>query len=197
MARTATIERNTAETKIAVELNLDGAGNANVDTGVGFFDHMLDLLARHGALDLTVRAKGDLHVDAHHTVEDVGICLGQAIRAAVGDKSGIRRYGCFTLPMEETLVTSAIDLGGRYGFVFAVDFPSSTIGQFDAELVEVFWQAVAANALCNLHVLLHHGHNGHHVAEGVFKSIARSLRAAVETDPRVHGVPSTKGTLDS
>lgn len=197
MARTAAIERNTAETRIAVELNLDGTGNADVGTGVGFFDHMLDLLTRHGAFDLTVRARGDLHVDAHHTVEDVGICLGQAIRAAVGDKAGIRRYGCFTLPMEETLVTSAIDLGGRYGFVFAVDFPSTTIGQFDSELVEVFWQAVAANALCNLHVLLHHGHNSHHVAEAVFKSIARSLRAAVENDPRIQDVPSTKGTLDA
>jgi imidazoleglycerol-phosphate dehydratase len=193
--RSATIRRQTSETNVELELDLDGAGAAQVATGVGFFDHMLNLLARHAAIDLVVRAQGDLHVDDHHTVEDVGICLGQAIRTALGDKSGIRRYGHFTLPMEETLVTTAIDLSGRYAFVFNVAFPTEKIGQFDSELVYDFWQAVAANALCNLHVVLHHGRNGHHVSEAVFKSAARALRMAVEYDPRTTGVPSTKGTL--
>jgi imidazoleglycerol-phosphate dehydratase len=195
MARQARIERKTKETTITLELNLDGAGSAEVATGVGFLDHMLELLAKHATMDLTVSARGDLHVDQHHTVEDVGICFGQAIRQAVGDKAGIRRYGHFTLPMEETLVTSAIDLSGRYALVFAVEFPTAKIGEFDSELVEDFWQAAAANALCNLHVLLHHGRNSHHVSEAVFKCVARSLRMAVESDPRVAGVPSTKGTL--
>jgi imidazoleglycerol-phosphate dehydratase len=195
MARTARIQRKTAETEIELEVNLDGSGQSSVDTGVGFFDHMLTLLARHGALDLTVRAAGDLHVDQHHTVEDVGICLGQAIKQALGDKSGIRRYGHFTLPMEETLVTSALDLSGRYFLVFNAAFPSPKIGDFDSELVEDFWQAVAANCLCNLHVLLHHGRNSHHISEAIFKATARALRMAVETDPAITGVPSTKGTL--
>ena len=194
-ARTARIERQTAETKIALELNLDGGGLGTISTGVGFFDHMLTLLARHAAIDLTVRAEGDLHVDQHHTVEDVGICLGQALRQALGDKAGIRRYGHFTLPMEETLATAAIDLSGRYFLVFQAAFPSPKIGNFDSELVEDFWQAVAANALCNLHVLVHYGRNSHHVSEAVFKSTARALRMAVEADPRMTGVPSTKGTL--
>ncbi|MBX7074512.1 MAG: imidazoleglycerol-phosphate dehydratase HisB [Pirellulales bacterium] len=195
MARTAKIQRRTAETAIELELNLDGAGIANVATGVGFLDHMLTLLARHAAIDLTVNALGDLHVDQHHTVEDVGICLGQAMRQALGDKAGIRRYGHFTLPMDETLVTTALDLGGRYYLVFDAKFPSEKIGQFDTELVEDFWQAVAANALANLHVVLHHGRNSHHIAEAIFKSTARSLRMALEHDPRMPGVPSTKGTL--
>jgi len=193
--RTAKIVRKTAETSIELELNLDGEGRADVVTGVGFFDHMLTLLARHAALDLTVRAAGDLHVDQHHTVEDVGIALGQAIKQAVGDKSGIRRYGHFTLPMEETLATTAIDLSGRYFLVFDAKFPSSKIGDFDSELVEDFWQATAANALCNLHVLVHYGRNSHHISEAIFKSTARALRMAVEADPRMPGVPSTKGTL--
>lgn len=195
MSRTATIKRQTAETDIELELNLDGSGTSSIATGVGFFDHMLTLLARHAAIDLTVRAQGDLHVDQHHTVEDVGICLGQALRQALGDKSGIRRYGHFTLPMEETLVTSAIDLSGRYYLVFQVALPASKIGDFDSELVEDFWQAVAANALCNLHVVLHHGRNSHHIAEAVFKGTARALRMAIEHDPRMPGIPSTKGTL--
>lgn len=193
--RTASIQRKTAETNIALELNLDGAGAAQVATGVGFFDHMLTLLARHAAIDLSVKAEGDLHVDQHHTVEDVGICLGQALREALGDKAGIRRYGHFTLPMEETLVTSALDLSGRYFLVYDAPLPAAKIGDFDSELVEDFWQAVAANALCNLHVMLHHGRNSHHIAEAVFKATARALRMAVETDPRMPGVPSTKGTL--
>ena len=195
MPRTATIDRSTRETQIHLELNLDGSGAVNLSTGVGFFDHMLELLARHGCLDLTVQAKGDLHVDAHHTVEDVGICLGQAIRSALGDKKGIRRYGHFTLPMEETLCTTAIDLSGRYFLVFNAPMPSPKIGEFDSELVEDFWQAVAANALCNLHVNIHYGRNTHHVSEAIFKCAARALRMAVEMDPRQTGIPSTKGAL--
>lgn len=195
MPRTAAIQRQTAETQIRLELNLDGAGTANVATGVGFFDHMLTLLARHAAIDLCVEAKGDLHVDQHHTVEDTGICFGQALKQALGDKAGIRRYGHFTLPMEETLATTAIDLSGRYWLVFQAAFPSPKIGDFDSDLVEDFWQAVAANALCNLHVLIHYGRNSHHISEAIFKATARALRMAVEPDPRMTGVPSTKGTL--
>jgi imidazoleglycerol-phosphate dehydratase len=195
MTRSARIERKTAETEIRLELDLDGTGKAQIKTGVGFFDHMLTLLAKHAAIDLTVEAKGDLHVDQHHTVEDTGIAFGQAIRQAVGDKAGIRRYGHFTLPMEETLVTSAIDLSGRYYMVFNAPFSANKIGEFDSELVEDFWQAMAANALCNLHVMLHYGRNNHHISEGVFKATARALRMAVERDPRMTGVPSTKGTL--
>jgi imidazoleglycerol-phosphate dehydratase len=196
MARTANIDRKTAETNIQLSLNLDGTGKADVITGVGFLDHMLTLLAKHSAIDLNVRAKGDLEVDQHHTVEDTGICLGQAIKQALGDKAGIRRYGHFTLPMEETLATVAIDLSGRYAMVFRADFPSHKIGDFDSELVEDFWQAVAANALANLHILVHYGRNSHHVSEAIFKATARALRMAVETDARMSGVPSTKGTLD-
>ena len=195
MSRTATINRKTNETEIALSLNLDGTGVSQIQTGVGFFDHMLELLARHAVIDLDVTAQGDLHVDQHHTVEDVGICFGQALRQALGDKSGIRRYGHFTLPMEETLVTTAIDFSGRYFLVFNADFPSAKIGDFDSELVEDFWQSTAANALCNLHVVLHHGRNSHHISEAIFKSAARSLRMAVEADSRMTGVPSTKGTL--
>ncbi len=195
MTRTATIERKTSETEIVLQLVLDGRGNAVVNTGVGFFDHMLDLLARHGGFDLNVTARGDLHVDQHHTVEDVGICFGQAIRHAVGDKRGIRRYGHFTLPMEETLVTAAIDLGGRPFLVFDAPLPTEKIGQFDSQLVEDFWQAVTTNALCNLHVMLHHGRNSHHIAEAVFKAAARALRMAVEVDSTSKDVPSTKGVL--
>jgi imidazoleglycerol-phosphate dehydratase len=195
MARTATIRRQTAETNIELELNLDGAGQVAVETGVGFFDHMLTLLAKHALIDLRVKAEGDLHVDQHHTVEDVGICFGKALAQALGDKSGIARYGSVTLPMEETLVTAALDLSGRMWFVFRVELPTEKIGAFDSQLVEVFWQAVAANALINLHFVLHHGDNSHHIAEAVFKSAARALRQAVTLDPRQTGVPSSKGTL--
>lgn len=195
MLRQAHIQRKTAETDIELQLNLDGSGVSDVRTGVGFFDHMLTLWAKHGAFDLTVRCNGDLQVDQHHTVEDVGISIGQAIRSSLGDKAGIRRYGHFTLPMEETLVTTAVDLSGRYFLVYQAPIPSPKIGEFDSELVEDFWQAVAANALCNLHVVLHHGRNSHHIAEGVFKCAARALRMAVELDPRSTGIPSTKGTL--
>jgi imidazoleglycerol-phosphate dehydratase len=195
MARTAKIDRQTRETQIRLELNLDGGGTGSWQTGVGFLDHMLELFTRHGALDLKVEAKGDLQVDQHHTVEDVGICLGQAVKQALGDKMGIRRYGHFTLPMEETLCTTAIDLSGRYYFIFNAAFSSPKIGDFDSELVEDFLQAFAANALCNLHVLAHYGRNSHHVAEAIFKSTARALRMAIEADDRMRGVPSTKGTL--
>jgi len=195
MSRKAKIERRTAETEIQLEIDLDGTGQSQVRTGVGFLDHMLNLFAKHGGVDLNVTARGDLHVDQHHTVEDVGICLGQAVRQALGDKAGIRRYGHFTLPMEETLVTTALDLSGRYYLVFQADFPTPKIGEFDSELVQDFWQATAANALCNLHILLHHGRNSHHISEAIFKSAARALRMAVERDPRSSGVPSTKGTL--
>jgi imidazoleglycerol-phosphate dehydratase len=197
MSRTARIQRKTNETDIDLQLNLDGSGQAQIDTGVGFFDHMLTLLAKHGALDLTVKAIGDLHVDQHHTVEDVGICFGQALKQALGDKAGIRRYGHFTLPMEETLATVALDLSGRYYLVFEAAFPTPKIGDFDSELVEDFWQAVAANCLCNLHVIVHHSRNSHHISEAIFKATARALRMAVEPDPRMPGVPSSKGTLTS
>jgi imidazoleglycerol-phosphate dehydratase len=195
MSRKANVERRTAETEIHLEIELDGTGQSQIRTGVGFLDHMLELFTKHGGFDLSVTAQGDLHVDQHHTVEDAGICLGQALRLALGDKAGIRRYGHFTLPMEETLVTTALDLSGRYFLVFQVEFPTPKIGQFDSELVEDFWQAAAANALCNLHILLHHGRNSHHISEAVFKSAARALRMAIERDPRTTGVPSTKGTL--
>ena len=196
MSRTAKIDRKTNETEISLSLDLDGSGASKIATGVGFFDHMLELLARHAVIDLEVSAQGDLHVDQHHTVEDVGICFGQALRQALGDKAGIRRYGHFTLPMEETLVTTSLDLSGRYFLVFNVAFPTAKIGDFDSELVEDFWQAAAANALFNLHVILHHGRNSHHISEAIFKATARALRVAVEDDTRMSGVPSTKGTLD-
>jgi imidazoleglycerol-phosphate dehydratase len=195
MPRTAQIHRKTRETQIEVHLNLDGQGRSDCQTGVGFFDHMLELLARHAGWDLSVRAKGDLEVDQHHTVEDVGICIGQAIREALGSKEGINRYGHAVLPMEETLVTAAVDLGGRPYFVLRAEFPSEKIGQFDSELVHDFWHAVATNALCNLHVLVHYGRNSHHIAEGIFKATARALRMAAAADPRLPGVPSTKGAL--
>jgi imidazoleglycerol-phosphate dehydratase len=195
MTRTAEITRETAETRIKLSLNIDGSGECDINTGIGFFDHMLTLLARHGLLDLSVQADGDLHVDHHHTVEDVGICLGQAFADAVGDKAGILRYGDITLPMEETLVTSALDLSGRFAFVYAVEFPTEKIGDFDTELVQEFWNAVASNARMNLHLILHHGSNSHHISEGCFKATARAFRKAVAVDPRQTGVPSSKGTL--
>ena len=193
--RTAKIERTTKETDITLELNLDGKGKSKIKTGIGFFDHMLELFCRHGVFDIKVKSKGDLYVDYHHTVEDTGICLGQAFRTALGDKQGIRRYGHFTLPMDERLTTTAVDLSGRYYMVFGAQFPSTKIGDFDSELVQEFWQAFAANALCNLHVWLHYGRNSHHISEAIFKSLARSLRMAVEADERITGVPSTKGVI--
>ena len=195
MSRTAEISRDTAETKIQLSINLDGSGTHDIETGIGFFDHMLTLFARHGLFDLTVKADGDLHVDHHHTVEDVGICLGRAIGQALGNKAGITRYGSLSLPMEETLVTSALDLSGRFAFVYRVEFPTEKIGQFDTELVQEFWNAVASNVMMNLHLILHHGSNSHHISEATFKATARALRIAVGHDARQQGVPSSKGTL--
>jgi imidazoleglycerol-phosphate dehydratase len=189
------IRRETGETRIELAIDLDGTGKAEIATGIGFFDHMLTLLARHSLIDLTIKAEGDLHVDAHHTVEDVGICLGKALLQALGNKAGIRRYGSATLPMDEVLVTAAVDLSGRAFCVWQADVPRETLGTFNAPLAEEFWRAVAGNGLFNLHVLCHHGKNTHHIVEGIFKAAARALRQAVEPDPRMTGVPSTKGVL--
>ena len=195
MTRIATIHRKTAETDIQLALNLNGTGTAKIESGVGFLDHMLTLFAKHGQFDLEVAAIGDLHIDSHHTTEDIGICLGKAQAQAAGDKHGLTRYGSMTLPMEETLVTSALDLSGRVKFIYKVEFPTEKIGQFDTELVEEFWQAVASNAQMNLHLVLHHGTNSHHIAEAIFKATGRALRQATTVDPRQTGVPSSKGTL--
>lgn len=195
MSRNSTIVRKTRETDIRLSVELDGAGKSDLETGVGFLDHMLELFARHGAVDLTVQAEGDRHVDDHHTVEDIGICLGQAVADALGDKQGICRYGAMTLPMDETLVRSVIDLSGRPYFVYRVSIPSPKIGNFDSELVEDFWQAFATNAGCNLHIESFYGRNSHHIAEAVFKATARALRQAVAIDAREQGIPSTKGSL--
>ena len=195
MTRTATIERKTGETDIKLSINLDGDGSGKRESGIGFLDHMMDLLAKHALIDLDVKAVGDLHVDDHHTAEDIGIALGQTVDQALGDRAGVRRYGHFTLPMDECLVTSAVDMGGRYAFEYHAPIAAAKIGTFDSELVEHFWQSFAANAKCNLHVLLHHGRNGHHIAECVFKATARAIRMAVESDPRSDAVPSTKGVL--
>jgi len=195
MPRTATIQRDTSETQITLSLNLDGTGKSELSTGVGFFDHMLTHLAKHGLFDLTVHAKGDLHIDSHHTVEDVGICIGQAIKQALGDKAGIRRYGDATVPMDETLVTVGLDLSGRPFLVWNSHVPNEMLGTFQAQLGEEFWRAVSSSAGMNLHVVLHHGHNTHHILEAIFKACARALRQAVELDPRSSAIPSTKGTL--
>ena len=196
MNRTAQLSRDTKETKISLQLDLDGTGTSSIQTGVGFFDHMLDLLSRHSLVDLKVEAKGDLHVDAHHTVEDVGIVLGQALEKALGDKRGIYRYGWAVVPMDESLAQVAIDLSGRPAFVFQVPFKGSSIGTFPAELVEEFLKALATNGKMNLHVSVPYGSNNHHIAEAIFKATAKALRQAVSPDPRAAGqVPSTKGTL--
>jgi imidazoleglycerol-phosphate dehydratase len=195
MPRTATIRRQTAETAIDLTLDLDGTGRTEVSTGVGFFDHMLTHLGKHGLFDLTVACRGDLHVDAHHTVEDVGICFGKTLVQALGDKAGIRRYGDATVPMDETLVTAAVDLSGRPFLVWNADVPNELLGTFSSQLAEEFWRAVSSAGLMNLHVVLHHGRNTHHIIEAVFKACARALRQAVEPDPRAAGVPSTKGVL--
>jgi imidazoleglycerol-phosphate dehydratase len=195
MSRTARIRRETGETRIELSLDLDGSGQCELATGVGFFDHMLTLLAKHSLIDLKIKAEGDLHVDPHHTVEDVGICLGKALVEALGDKSGIRRYGHFTLPMDEVLVTAAVDLSGRPFFVWGANVPNETLGTFNAQLAEEFWRAVSSAGLFNLHVLCHYGRNTHHIIEGIFKATARALRQAVEPDGRMTGVPSTKGVL--
>jgi imidazoleglycerol-phosphate dehydratase len=193
--RTAEITRKTAETDITLSLNLDGSGAADIATGVGFFDHMLTHIARHGLFDLKVRAVGDLHVDFHHTVEDVGIVLGQALARALGDKAGIRRFGSAAAPMDESLAEVAVDLSGRAFLVFNAAFHAPKIGEFDVELVEEFFRAFSGNARCNLHVNVRYGRNNHHIAEAIFKAAAKALSDAVRIDPRERGVPSTKGTL--
>ena len=194
--RTAKVERNTSETKIAVELNLDGSGRADLATGVPFLDHMLDQLARHAMVDLAVRAKGDLHIDAHHTVEDIGITLGQAVAKALGDKKGLTRYGHAYVPLDEALSRVVIDLSGRPGLEFHVPFTRAMIGAFDVDLTHEFFQGFANHALVTLHVDNLRGQNAHHQAETVFKAFARALRMAVTPDPRAAGVvPSTKGSL--
>jgi imidazoleglycerol-phosphate dehydratase len=195
MPRTATILRQTAETDIQLTLNLDGTGQVKAATGVGFFDHMLTHLGKHGLFDLSVTCRGDLHIDAHHTVEDVGICFGKGLVQALGDKAGIRRYGDCTLPMDETLVTSAVDLCGRPFLVWRADLPNELLGSFSAQLAEEFWRAVSSAGLLTLHIVLHHGRNTHHIIEAIFKGCARALRAAVEPDPRITDIPSTKGVL--
>jgi imidazoleglycerol-phosphate dehydratase len=195
MSRTAQIRRQTTETQIELTIDLDGSGRAEVASGVGFFDHMLTLLAKHSLIDLKLDAKGDLHIDPHHTVEDVGICLGKALVQALGDKAGIRRYGHMTLPMDEVLVTSAVDLSGRPFFVWSAEVPNEILGTFNAPLAEEFWRAVSTHGAFNLHVLCHYGKNTHHIIEGIFKATARALRQAIEIDPRMTGVPSTKGVL--
>ena len=194
--RRATIERNTAETKISVSINLDGTGQYDNQTGVGFFDHMLDQLSRHSLIDMTIRAEGDYHIDDHHTVEDTGIALGHALTKALGDKKGINRYGSCLLAMDDAQVQCALDLSARPFLIFNLDFPTQKIGAFDTELVREFFQAVSTHGGITLHIDQNHGFNSHHIAEAAFKSVARALRQAVETDPRMaNSLPSTKGAL--
>ncbi len=194
--RSHTLTRRTAETEVTVTVNLDGTGQYDNETGVGFFDHMLDQLARHSLIDLTVHAKGDLHIDDHHTVEDTGIALGQALAAALGDKRGILRYGSCLLPMDDALVRAALDLSARPYLIWNVEMPTSKIGTFDTELVREFFTAFATQGGITLHVDMLHGINSHHIAEASFKAVARALRQAVETDPRKSdAIPSTKGAL--
>ena len=194
--RSATISRRTAETEISVTVNLDGTGRYDNSTGIGFFDHMLDQLSRHSPIDMKIRAEGDLHIDDHHTVEDTGIALGQALAQTLGDKTGIRRYGACLLPMDDALVRAALDLSGRPYLVWNLDLPAPKIGSFDTELVREFFTALATHGGITLHVDALHGFNSHHLAEAAFKAVARALREAVETDPRkADAVPSTKGAL--
>lgn len=196
MTRSASLTRTTTETDISLALNLDGSGKADIATGIGFLDHMLTALARHGLFDLTVRAKGDLHIDFHHTTEDVGIVLGQAFARALGDKRGIRRFGHAFVPMDEALAEAAVDISGRPFLAWNVNFLRPKIGEMDTELFEEFFRALAFNALVTLHVTARAGTNAHHVAESCFKATARALRAACEPDPRAAGeIPSTKGAL--
>lgn len=194
--RMAEVSRNTAETQITVKVNLDGTGKANLSTGIGFFDHMLDQIARHGLIDLDIQAIGDLHIDGHHTVEDVGIALGQAVHKAVGDKKGIRRYGHAYVPLDEALSRVVIDLSGRPGLIMNVPFKSGMIGTFDSQLAHEFFQGFVNHSFATLHIDNLRGENAHHQAETVFKAFARALRAALEFDPRSMGtIPSTKGML--
>ncbi len=195
MSRAATVERETKETRVSVGVDLDGAGAVTVSTGVPFFDHMLDALGRHALLGLTVAAEGDLAVDAHHTVEDVGICLGQAIARALGDKRGIRRFGSAIVPMDEALVACAIDISGRGALVYEVELPIEMIGTFDTSLAQEFMSSLASNAGMTVHVHKMAGANSHHIVEAAFKALARALYEAVSLDPRVSEIPSTKGAL--
>jgi len=195
MARQAQVTRNTNETQISVSINLDGVGKAKLATGIGFLDHMLDQVARHGVFDLEINAKGDLHIDAHHTVEDVGITLGQAFAKAVGDKAGVRRYGHAYVPLDEALSRVVVDLSGRPGLDMKIDFVRARIGEFDVDLAREFFQGFVNHALVTLHIDNLKGDNAHHQAETAFKAFGRALRMAVELDPRVQGVPSTKGSL--
>ncbi|MFI5306553.1 MAG: imidazoleglycerol-phosphate dehydratase HisB [Polyangiales bacterium] len=195
MARKAIIERKTSETQIRVELDLDGSGKHRIDTPLPFLSHMLDQLGRHGLLDLVVEAKGDVEIDGHHTTEDLGIAIGQAVAQALGDRAGIRRYGSATLPMDEACVTCALDLSGRPHCVWRVPLPKAKLGEFDSELAEVFFEGFARGVGCNLHMHLIEGHVLHHIVEICFKAFARALRQAVEIEPRSAGVPSTKGKL--
>ena len=193
--RRAARDRATKETTVAATLVVDGSGTTDISTGLPFLDHMIEQLGRHASFDLSVSAAGDLHVDAHHTVEDVGICYGRALAQALGDKAGVRRYGSATLPMDETLVTAAVDLSGRPLLVWNADVPPEALGTFSSQLAEEFWRAVSSSAALTLHVVCHHGRNTHHVIEGIFKATARALREAVEMDARSPGIPSTKGVL--
>lgn len=196
-ARTATVSRKTKETDISVEINLDGTGKYDVSTGAGFFDHMLEQLSRHSLIDMTIRCKGDLHIDAHHTSEDVGIALGQAVSNALGDRAGICRYASLDLAMDETLTRAAMDVSGRPYLIWQVVFSRDKVGEYDTELFKEFFQAFAQNAGITLHVTNHYGENNHHIAETCFKAVARTLRAAIAIDPRQVGViPSTKGSLN-
>lgn len=194
--RSATVSRNTLETKISIDLNLDGSGQARFDTGLPFLDHMLDQIARHGLVDINILAKGDLHIDAHHTVEDIGITLGQAFNQAVGDKKGLRRYGHAYVPLDEALSRVVLDISGRPGLVFNCEFVRASIGEFDVDLIHEFFQGFVNHALVTLHIDNLAGNNAHHQAETIFKAFGRALRMALELDPRMAGVmPSTKGTL--
>lgn len=193
--RSAEVQRNTLETQVRVRLDLDGSGKSTLATGIGFFDHMLDQIARHGMIDLEIEAKGDLHIDAHHTVEDVGITLGQALAKAVGDKKGVRRYGHAYVPLDEALSRVVVDLSGRPGLVFEVPFVRGNVGEFDVDLVREFFQGLVNHAAITVHVDALRGDNAHHQAETVFKAFGRALRIAAEADPRASGVPSTKGSL--
>ena len=195
-ARTAEVVRNTKETQIRVQLNLDGSGQAHLSTGIGFFDHMLDQIARHGLIDLMIDAKGDLHIDGHHTVEDVGITLGQAVAKALGDKAGLRRYGHAYVPLDEALSRVVVDLSGRPGLHMRVDFKAGSIGSFDTQLAYEFFQGFVNHALVTVHIDNLQGDNAHHQCETIFKAFARALRMAIEPDARMAGViPSTKGAL--
>jgi len=195
MGRTAVVERKTSETQIRVELDLDGSGKYQIETPLPFLTHMIEQLSRHGLFDLVIEARGDVEIDGHHTTEDLGIAIGKAFADALGDKRGIRRYGSATLPMDEALVTCALDLSGRPFFVWRVPIPKAKLGTFDTELCEIFFEGFVRGAQCNLHMKLHEGDNLHHIIEISFKALARALREATERDPRVLGVPSTKGTL--